>query len=86
MPNQQFPEYSNKSRLQRAAENAMLALVSRWLIVLICATGFPAATYVGKRLIDQMDRQAEQINQLVTDVAVMKSELIFIRQQQRAGR
>lgn len=64
----------------------MLALVSRWLVVFICATGFPGAAYVGKRLIDQMDHQAEQINQLVIDVAVMKSELTFIRQQKQAIR
>ncbi len=81
-----FQQSLDKSRLQKAAENAMLALVSRWLVIFICATGFPGAAYVGKRLIDQMDHQAEQISQLVTDVAVMKSELIFIRQQQRADR
>lgn len=70
----------NGQRLQAAAEGALLQLVARWGIVAICAIALPAGAWMGSRIIGSLDKVIERVDGLTVDVAVMKTDISYLKQ------
>ena len=45
----------NGERLQKAAENALLVLLSRWIVVLLVPATLGLGGYIGNRVVGQLD-------------------------------
>jgi hypothetical protein len=69
----------NGQKMQQAAESVLLQLVARWGIVGICAVALPAGAWVGTRIVSTLDRQADVLNSLTTDMAVVKNDISYLK-------
>lgn len=65
--------------MQKAAEGALLQLVARYGIIGICAIALPVGAWVGNRLVSQMDKVADRVEGLTTDMAVVKTDIRYLR-------
>lgn len=68
------------SGLQKAAESALLQVAARWLIIAICATALPLGAWLGNRVATAMDEIGRKVDKLVTDVAVLKNDVSYLKQ------
>ena len=66
--------------LQKAAENALLQVAARWLVIAICATALPTGAWLGNRVVSTMDLIISKVDVLSTDVAVLKNDVSYLKQ------
>jgi hypothetical protein len=68
---------------QKAAENAIFAMLGKYAVPVLCSAAMLLAAAVGGRVLSQLDRQSEVLSQVQTDVAVMKNDIGYLKERGR---
>lgn len=69
------------TKLKSAANNAILQLASRWVIIGVAAIALPSATWIANRGMSTLDKVVEDQALMKIDIALIKQDLRYLRAQ-----